>query len=730
MIPMDSMIAGWHVTPEGGGGPVAGVTEIVPQPPPWMLRDAAPATAAARQVGAAADEVERVAARLGGLLLDTAASLGWRGTAADAAAARSEHNSSQLRQASSALRSAEQALDDLARMLDTQGADLRSLHREAGDLWDRLNSRPLAVAEANPGTTSPIDRLLAMRTEIEHRIDALAVADARVADALHRAASELSALASLVAEDGWVGTAASPGVLALLARYGLVDDVAEQRILDRAVCLPATGQATEQLRSWLAQLPPEQARAFLERHPDLARRLTGPLPAAADLTPGTAAAQLAAVLSASAALPAEQRIARVRAFFAGLTPTDAARLATLYPGAVGNLDGAPLPERIAANRLKIAVALADERARHADLVLAVDGQDGVVRELRAPLSNGTVSGLAYDADTPEKTLAASTSRIAFYERLLHEEPPNPGQVDGATSRPARTGHQILFFDPAGDGTMAELWGQVDEHTRHVGLFVPGTTSAVDGGSFERYSGLMREMAAMDGSGRTATIAWLGSDMPDAIAWDAPKPGYAEDAGPRLRDFVWGLDVPATADSTVIGHSYGGAVVGVADRHGLEVNRVLHVESAGAGRDVWSLADYRADGRNVQHYSMTAPGDLIENARTPQWLQDRSGLGHGGNPDTMPGFVRLETGRFDDGPDSASRGGLIEGVGSHTTVLTPRSTAWNNMFAVIQGGRVVPYQPPIVTILPVAPGTAAPPPILVQQPYSSPLYTPATLLDIP
>jgi hypothetical protein len=695
-----------------------------------MLADAAPAAAAARQAGAAADEVERVAARLAGLLLDTAASLGWRGTAADAAATRSEHNSSQLRRAASALRTAEQALDDLARALNTQGDDLATMHREATGLSDRVTRQPRPLVHASPATVGPIDRLLELRTGIEQRIDALAAADERVATSLHSAATELSSLASLVAEDGWVGTAAAPGVLAVLARYGLIDDLAEQRVLDRALCLPTTGQAAEQLRSWLSQLPPDKARAFLERHPDLARRLTGPLPVPVDLTPGTAAAQLAAVLSASAALPPKERIARVRAFFAGLTPTDAARLAALYPGAVGNLDGAPLPQRITANRLKIAVALADERARHADLVLAVDGQDGVLRELGGPLSSGVVSGLVYDADTWQKTLAASTSRIAFYERLLHEELPNPGQMDGATDRPARTGHQILLFDPTGDGTIAEMWGQIDERTQHVGLFVPGTTAAIDGGSFERYSGLMRQMASSDGSGGTTTIAWLGSDMPDAIAWDAPQPGYAEAAGPRLRDFVWGVHVPATADSTVIGHSYGGAVVGVADRSGLDVTRVLHVESAGAGRDVWSLADYREDGRQIQHYSMTAPGDLIEGARTPQWLQDRSGLGHGGNPDTMPGFVRLETGRFDDDGDPARRGALIEGIDSHTTVLTPRSTAWNNMFAVIQGGNAVPYQPPVVTVLPVVTGHTGPPPVIVRQPYSSPLHAPPTLLDIP
>jgi hypothetical protein len=44
--------------------------------------------------------------------------------------------------------------------------------------------------------------------------------------------------------------------------------------------------------------------------------------------------------------------------------------------------------------------------------------------------------------------------------------------------------------------------------------------------------------------------------------------------------VWRVDIFGTADSTVIGHSYGGATVGVADRVGLETDRVLMIESAG------------------------------------------------------------------------------------------------------------------------------------------------------
>jgi hypothetical protein len=169
--------------------------------------------------------------------------------------------------------------------------------------------------------------------------------------------------------------------------------------------------------------------------------------------------------------------------------------------------------------------------------------------------------------------------------------------------------------------------------------------------------------------------------------------------------MWGLGVPATADSTVIGHSYGGATVGVADRDGLEADRVLMIESAGAGRGVFSLADYHeADtGRHIDHYTMTAPGDIIWiSQKNPAEVQALTGLGHGGNPQAMPGFTVLDTGYFDD--NGSTHGRRIEGISSHTEVLTPGSTAWKNMSDVVRG-LVVPDPIP----QPSVPVSATPPP---------------------
>ncbi len=69
-----------------------------------------------------------------------------------------------------------------------------------------------------------------------------------------------------------------------------------------------------------------------------------------------------------------------------------------------------------------------------------------------------------------------------------------------------------------------------------------------------------------------------------------------------------------------------------------------------------------------------PGDPI------QLVQGVPGGPHGADPDRMPGVVRLETGRYDDGRPMA-------GPSAHTDVLDERaSDSWRNVLAVVTGDR--------------------------------------------
>lgn len=113
---------------------------------------------------------------------------------------------------------------------------------------------------------------------------------------------------------------------------------------------------------------------------------------------------------------------------------------------------------------------------------------------------------------------------------------------------------------------------------------------------------------------------------------------------------------------------------------MRADRILHVESAGAGPEVTSASDY-ADP-DTPRYSMTAPGDPIV------WAQGTSvgPLGHGIDPDNINDVVRLETGLRVHGDPSS---GVLHGGDAHSDVFHPTSTAWRNILAVMTGGEAIP-----------------------------------------
>jgi hypothetical protein len=84
---------------------------------------------------------------------------------------------------------------------------------------------------------------------------------------------------------------------------------------------------------------------------------------------------------------------------------------------------------------------------------------------------------------------------------------------------------------------------------------------------------------------------------------------------------------------------------------------------------------------------------------------------------MPGFTVLETGYFDD--DGTTHGKRIEGLSSHTEVLTWGSTAWRDMFNVVTG-RVEPDPIPEPRQL----ASATPPPSLPASVPGNPLPSPS------
>ena len=224
----------------------------------------------------------------------------------------------------------------------------------------------------------------------------------------------------------------------------------------------------------------------------------------------------------------------VAAFFKGLDPDVAAALAHERPELVGNLDGAPIPLRYAANA------------------------DAIDREI-ARLQAGGVSD-----DDPR------------LRKLRELDDPN---------------RHFLLFDPAGDGRAAEVFGDLTT-ARHIAVVVPGMNNELDnftGGDAEK----VQHQASQFDPDQVATIQWLGYDTPEGAT--ALSDGAAEPGAEALPQFIAGIRAQRSERLhwTVIGHSYGSLVTGMAESgQGLEVDETVLVGSPGVGVD---SADDLGDG---------------------------------------------------------------------------------------------------------------------------------------
>lgn len=482
--------------------------------------------------------------------------------------------------------------------------------------------------------------------------------------------AELAAVAMLLDTDGDGHTTVTvPGDTWDPAQ--VVRDAGDQRF--GAGFVEATGLAGEELADLLLTLgsvgqdlppgsvmTPKELRRFIIDHPRVAEALQKTVPT------GTGPAGKLRSLTGSFITSADgvadayrQRRKDGRDLFEGLSPADAAILAMTYPSLVGNLPGVPFENRADANTVNVVSALASERRE-------LEKMRGDHRE-----NQSDWDFLGRNNDDLEGPIKDFEKRIDLYESILQDN---------------RT---IVYFDPSGDGAMAELHGTIDARTKNVGVLVPGTGAKL--ANFE--SGVAaRSRSFLDAhpGDDLAMVSWMGGDLPDSVVKDAPFADYSKDLGPRLADFSRDLRLenrraggPEMPKVTVAGHSYGGAVVGRSETNGLVADRVMHIESAGMGHDVKGKDDLPKSQENVKRYSMTAPGDPIE---LSQGTQVGDNIGHGADPDTFSGTTRLHTGDTKDGEHNT-------GKESHTRVFEKDSDSWENMYEVFTGGEAETYRSP-------------------------------------
>ena len=198
------------------------------------------------------------------------------------------------------------------------------------------------------------------------------------------------------------------------------------------------------------------------------------------------------------------------------------------------------------------------------------------------------------------------------------------------------GRQFLEFDRA-RGTAVEAVGDLAHATR-IAVLVPGVDTEL--ADFDRGLGgvtrrapawqaraLVAELHATDPSARVAVVAWLGYRTPSGMGLDAIGEGRARAGAAALVAFVDALTARYSgAHVTLVGHSYGAIVAGLAAPHLPQVRDLVTLGAPGMG------VDRAADLGGARVYAALAGTDWIH--RVPQVRL--FGLGHGERP-TSPGF---------------------------------------------------------------------------------------------
>jgi hypothetical protein len=240
---------------------------------------------------------------------------------------------------------------------------------------------------------------------------------------------------------------------------------------------------------------------------------------------------------------------------------------------------------------------------------------------------------------------------------------------------ARSGRQFLRFDPRGDGRAVEVLGDLATAER-IAVLVPGVDTRLR--DFDRgLGGVARRAPAVQaravaaalhatGPGTpVAVVAWLGYDPPDGLSLDSARDLRARAGAAELIDFVRAL--PPRATVTLIGHSYGAVVVGLATPRLPRVTDVIALGAPGMG------VATAADLGGVRVWSALAADDWIR--RIPQLRIGH--LGHGRRP-SAPGFgaVALPT----------------AGVSGHDGYLCPGSATLAAVASVVLDGRATGVAP--------------------------------------
>ena len=229
----------------------------------------------------------------------------------------------------------------------------------------------------------------------------------------------------------------------------------------------------------------------------------------------------------------------------------------------------------------------------------------------------------------------------------------------------RRGSELLEFDPKGDGRAVVASGDV-ETSASVAVIVPGMSTELD--NVARLISESDALARAAGTG-SVVVAWLGYDAPGVL--QVMSDGKAKAGARQLSSFVRGVRATAALRQrvTVIGHSYGTLVAGLAAKQAPIADDLVLLASPGV--EVASAAQLEVPAGHI--WAARGATDPIQVVFWPAVLSHLVGF-----PEPLV-----------FGPDPASRafGAAHFGVGGaygHSGYFSDGSQSLDNLGRIVSG----------------------------------------------
>lgn len=232
--------------------------------------------------------------------------------------------------------------------------------------------------------------------------------------------------------------------------------------------------------------------------------------------------------------------------------------------------------------------------------------------------------------------------------------------------------RYLLFDPGGEGRAALVYGSLATADR-IGVLVPGADTRLV--NFRCGLGdlphrapavqarhLYRAATAARPCVRIAIVAWLGYRTPRGLGIAAAREDLAAAGAVELARFVDGLAIVRPQSTiTLLGHSYGSTVIGLAAcRLPAQVRDIAVFGSPGMG-----VARAAQLGTQARVWAARAADDWV------RWVPGRRilGLGHGRQP-SHPAF--------------GAHGFSTTGVRDHDHYLAPGTGSLADLAGIVAG----------------------------------------------